>query len=35
MKHAKTLDYGFSSEEYENRLERAQDLLYQKNSMRY
>ena len=30
MKNAKTLEYGFLSEEYEYRLERAQDLLYEK-----
>ena len=30
MKTAKSLEYGFSNEEFENRLERTQDLLYEK-----
>ena len=30
MKNAKSLEYGFSNEEFENRLERTQDLLYEK-----
>ena len=29
MKTAKSLEYGFSNEEFENRLERTQDLLYE------
>ena len=29
MRNAKTLEYGFSNEEFEIRLERAQDLLYE------
>ena len=28
MRNAKTLEYGFSNEEFEIRLERAQELLY-------
>ena len=29
MRNAKTLEYGFSNEEFEIRLQRAQELLYQ------
>ena len=35
MRNAKTIEYGFSNEEFEVRLERAQDQLYQNNSTLY